>query len=282
MIFTGLMFLPIMIISGLRPNWLLQAERRNSGSTNHQALTEPPYEMVPMFCIAQIMCTWMINSIFSRCRLPSIFAANISLANSLFSPSSPWIIISWIAVISLVIILVGFLAGKVIPGESASFILELPPLRWPQMKNILIKTLSRIEWYLQEAVPLFILGTLILFILDKSGALTSLEKLARPLVVYWLGLPAESTSSFIIGFLRRDYGAAGFFAMAQKGLLTPNQVLVALVTITLFVPCIANFFVIIKERGWKTALVISGLVIFIALLMGGIVDWALKTLAITL
>ena len=70
--------------------------------------------------------------------------------------------------------------------------------------------------------------------------------------------------------------------MAQKGLLTPNQILVALVTITLFVPCIANFFVIIKERGWKTALVISGLVIFIALLMGGIVDWALKTFAITL
>ena len=209
-------------------------------------------------------------------------SAQLAVIFGMLSGFSPWIIISWIVIICLVIILVGFLAGKLIPGESASFILELPPLRWPQMKNILIKTLSRLEWYLQEAVPLFILGTLILFVLDKSGALTSLEKFARPLVVYWLGLPAESTSSFIIGFLRRDYGAAGFFAMAKKGLLTPNQVLVALVTITLFVPCIANFFVIIKERGWKTALVISGLVIFIALLMGGIVDWALKTFAITL
>ena len=209
-------------------------------------------------------------------------SAQLAVIFGMLSGFSPWIIISWIVIICLVIILVGFLAGKLIPGESASFILELPPLRWPQMKNILIKTLSRLEWYLQEAVPLFILGTLILFVLDKSGALTSLEKFARPLVVYWLGLPAESTSSFIIGFLRRDYGAAGFFAMAQKGLLTPNQVLVALVTITLFVPCIANFFVIIKERGWKTALVISGLVIFIALLVGGMVDWALKTFAITL
>jgi ferrous iron transport protein B len=209
-------------------------------------------------------------------------SAQLAVIFGMLSGFSPWIIISWVVIIGLVIILVGFLAGKLIPGESASFILELPPLRWPQMKNILIKTLSRIEWYLQEAVPLFILGTLILFVLDKTGALTSLEKVASPLVVYWLGLPAESTSSFIIGFLRRDYGAAGFFAMAKKGLLTPNQVLVALVTITLFVPCIANFFVIIKERGWKTALVISGLVIFIALLMGGVVDWILKTAAITL
>jgi ferrous iron transport protein B len=209
-------------------------------------------------------------------------SAQLAVIFGLLSGFSAWIIIAWVGIILGVIVLVGFLAGKVIPGESASFILELPPLRWPQMKNIFIKTLSRIEWYLQEAVPLFILGTLILFTLDKSGIMTALEGWSRPVVVHWLGLPAESTSSFIIGFLRRDYGAAGFFAMAQKGLLTPNQVLVALVTITLFVPCIANFFVIIKERGWKTALIISGVVIVIALIMGGIVNLALKALLIQL
>ncbi len=209
-------------------------------------------------------------------------SAQLAVIFGMLSGFSPWIIISWAVIISGVIILVGFLAGKLIPGESASFILELPPLRWPQMKNILIKTLSRLEWYLREAVPLFILGTLILFILDKSGVMTSLEQGARPLVVYWLGLPAESTGSFVIGFLRRDYGAAGFFAMAQKGLLTPNQVLVALVTITLFVPCIANFFMIIKERGWKIALIISGVVIFIALLLGGLVNMGLQIFSVQL
>ena len=209
-------------------------------------------------------------------------SAQLAVIFGMLAGFSPWIILSWAAIISGVIILVGFLAGKLIPGECASFILELPPLRWPQMKNILIKTLSRIEWYLQEAVPLFILGTLILFVLDKSGVMITLERWSKPLVVYWLGLPAESTSSFIIGFLRRDYGAAGFFAMAQKGLLTNNQVLVALVTITLFVPCIANFFVIIKERGWKTALIIVGVVIFIALLMGGLIHLFLEAFSIHL
>ncbi len=203
-------------------------------------------------------------------------SAQLAVIFGMLAGFPAWIFIAWAVIIFGVILLVGFLAGKLIPGECASFILELPPLRWPQLKNILIKTLSRIEWYLQEAVPLFILGTLILFALDKSGAMSSLERWARPLVVNWLGLPVESTSSFIIGFLRRDYGAAGFFALAQKGLLTHNQILVALVTITLFVPCIANFFVIIKERGWKTALAIVGVVIFIALLMGGLVNWALK------
>ena len=51
-------------------------------------------------------------------------------------------------------------------------------------------------------------------------------------------------------------------------------------TITLFVPCIANFFVIIKERGWKMALAIVGVVVFIALFMGGLVNWALKALGL--
>jgi ferrous iron transport protein B len=207
-------------------------------------------------------------------------SAQLAVIFGMMAGFPPWILVSWAAVIGGVILLVGFLAGKLIPGESASFILELPPLRWPQMKNILIKTLSRLEWYLQEAVPLFILGTLILFVLDKSGALASLERWAKPLVVSWLGLPAEATASFIIGFLRRDYGAAGFFALGQKGLLTHHQVLVALVTITLFVPCIANFFVIIKERGWKTALTIVGTVIFVALLVGGLVHWVLEAMAV--
>ncbi|MCU0579534.1 MAG: ferrous iron transport protein B, partial [Desulfobacterota bacterium] len=202
-------------------------------------------------------------------------SAQLAVVLGMLSGFSIWVILFWVAIIAGVIILVGFLAARVIPGESTSFILELPPLRWPQMSNILLKTLSRLEWYLQEAVPLFILGTLVLFALDKTGALATLEREATPLVVWWLGLPAESTGSFIIGFLRRDYGAAGFFNLARQGLLTQNQILVALVTITLFVPCIANFFVIIKERGWKVALAIVGTVIGIALLVGGLLNWAL-------
>jgi len=209
-------------------------------------------------------------------------SAQLAVIFGMLAGFTVWIILLWILIIMGVILLVGYLAGKVIPGDSTGFLLELPPLRWPQMKNILIKTLSRIEWYLQEAVPLFILGTLILFVLDRTGAMKALEQSARPLVVHWLGLPPESTASFIIGFLRRDYGAAGFFALAQKGLLNPNQILVALVTITLFVPCIANFFVIIKERGWKAALIIVGVVIAIALLVGGLVHWGFQLFSIQL
>jgi ferrous iron transport protein B len=161
----------------------------------------------------------------------------------------------------LVLFLVGWLAAKVLPGRGSDFVLELPPLRVPQPGNILVKTTSRIEWYLREALPLFLVGTLILWLLDRFHGLAVLERALSPLVVGLLGLPKETASAFILGFLRRDYAAAGLFKHFEPALRSHTmtwameiQVVVALVTITLFIPCIANFFMILKERGWKTGL----------------------------
>lgn len=182
----------------------------------------------------------------------------------------------WAGVVSGVIVLVGFLASIVIPGRGSDFIVEVPPLRVPQLENILVKTLARLEWYVKEAVPLFILGTFLLFILDKLALLTAIQKAAAPVVQNFLELPAQTTEAFVVGFLRRDYGAAGLYALAQKGMLTPQQILVSLVTITLFVPCVANFFIIIKERGWKTAIAIILFIFPFAFLVGGVLNMVLN------
>ena len=77
-------------------------------------------------------------------------SAQLAVILGMLTGFSIWVIIIWAAIIVGVIMLVGFLAARIIPGENTSFILELPPLRWPQAGNIIIKTLSRLEWYLQE------------------------------------------------------------------------------------------------------------------------------------
>lgn len=184
----------------------------------------------------------------------------------------------WAGCILFVFFLSGYLASRFLPGERPDFFIELPPLRVPTVRNILMKTLSRIEWYLKEAVPLFVLGTLVLFFLDKVMVLNRIVEGSSPLVVQFLGLPAKTTEAFIMGFLRRDYGAAGLFDMARKGLLNENQVIVSLVTLTLFVPCIANFFMIVKERGMRTAFLMMALIIPFALLVGGALNYILTTL----
>lgn len=79
-----------------------------------------------------------------------------------------------------------------------------------------------------------------------------------------------------MGFLRRDYAGAGLKTLYDAHMLTPDQLLVSLVTITLFVPCIANFFVIIKERGMRTAFAMTAFIMPFAVLVGGLVRVLLR------
>ncbi len=196
-------------------------------------------------------------------------SAQIGVMVGMFAGLSAKAVLLWAAVVLGSMILVGFLAAKLLLGDRADFLLEIPPLRIPTLGNILVKTLARVEWFLKEAVPLFLLGTLILFACDRLGLLLTLERLGEPVVVNFLGLPAKTTESFLLGFLRRDYGAAGLFMMAKSGELDPVQIVVSLVTITLFLPCLANFFMIIKERGLGQALAMSAFIFPFAFLIGG-------------
>lgn len=208
-------------------------------------------------------------------------SAQLGVILGMLGAISPAGVVVWLGVVVATMLAVGLIAAKLLPGERSDFILELPPLRWPRLDNILIKTLARLEWYLKEVLPLFVVGTLILFALDQVGALAGIEELAAPLVVGFLGLPAAATGAFLIGFLRRDYGAAGLFALALAGGLNAQQVVVSLVVITLFIPCIANVLMIVKEYGARIALGMVVTVFPLAFLVGGIVNAALNLFQIT-
>jgi ferrous iron transport protein B len=209
-------------------------------------------------------------------------SAQLGVVLGMVSGISAFATILWLGTMVGVMFLVGYLAAKTLPGEPSDFVLELPPIRVPQVTNILIKTLARVQWYLKEAVPLFILGTFILFTADKLGALLYIQKLADPIVVGLLGLPSKATDALVIGFLRRDYGAAGLFMLAKGGMLDPIQTVVSLVVVTLFVPCIANFFVMVKEQGIKAALYMVAFIFPFAFAVGGAMNWVLRTFKVAL
>jgi ferrous iron transport protein B len=210
-------------------------------------------------------------------------SAQLAVIFAMLAGVSPEASAWFFGAIAAVLFLVGWLAAKVIPGRGSDFMLELPPIRLPQAGNVAVKTLARIEWYLREALPLFVLGTLILWGLDRVGGLAVLERVAAPVVVGVLQLPKEAASAFILGFLRRDYAAAGLFVhyepAMKAGAMTREmniEVTVALVTITLFIPCIANFFMILKERGWKTGLAIAGFILPFSVGVGATVNLLMR------
>ncbi len=168
------------------------------------------------------------------------------------------------------------------PGRAVRLRPGASPAAGPLARNIVVKTVARLEWYLKEIVPLFVVATAVLFVMDETGSLAVLERALSPVVVGWLGLPAAATGVLLIGFLRRDYGAAGLFALASAGALSPNQVLVSLVVITLFVPCFATILIIVREQGVKVAAAVVGLVLPFAILVGGVLHLALEAFDVRL
>jgi ferrous iron transport protein B len=199
-------------------------------------------------------------------------SAQLAVIMAMLGALTPWALVLWGAVVLGVIVAVGRLAAALIPGRSSDFVLELPPMRLPRPGNLLVKTLARIEWYLKEAVPLFVLGTLLLFLADRLQLLGGIQRAAEPLLSGLLGLPRETAEAFVVGFLRRDFGAAGLYRLAEDGRLDIAQILVATVTITLFIPCVANFLMIVKERGWRTGLAIAAFIFPFALAVGALLN----------
>ncbi len=170
--------------------------------------------------------------------------------------SKPKAFYIWAFVITLVFLFIGFLTAQILPGKRPSFYMEIPPLRLPKLTNVLTKTFVRVKWYFKEVIPLFALASLLIWIGQLLHVFDFLVKLlVTP--VQMIGMPAEAAKVFLFGFFRRDYGAVGLYDLAKTGALSDVQLVVGCVAMTLFLPCVAQFLMNVKERGWKTGVGIS-------------------------
>ncbi|MGC8763619.1 MAG: ferrous iron transport protein B [Acidobacteriota bacterium] len=186
----------------------------------------------------------------------------------------PAALLLWAFLVLSTFLLAGTLLSRFLPGEKPAFFMELPPLRRPAFRNVWQKTVSRMGWYFLEIVPLFLVASVLIWIGNVTGAFPLLVKTLEPLVGF-LGLPPAAAPAFLFGFFRRDYGAAGLYDLVQKGALDGSQLLVASVVLTLFLPCIAQFLVMRKERGWPATLFMSGAILLTAFGVGFLLKTAL-------
>ncbi|MDK2822693.1 MAG: ferrous iron transport protein [Clostridia bacterium] len=174
----------------------------------------------------------------------------------------------YVIVIFSVMAIVGTLLNRFMPGKSSDLLIDLPPLRIPRIENVIKKTVTKSFAFLKEATPLFALGAFLISVMNLTGLLAALQNFLAPITVGWLNLPKDASTAFVMGIVRRDFGAAGLTDLAMD----PLSTIVALITITLFVPCIAAILVLFKERNKKEAAIMWFGSLTIAFLIGGIVN----------
>ncbi|MFC2135516.1 ferrous iron transport protein B [Bacteroidota bacterium] len=194
-------------------------------------------------------------------------SAQLAVITVLLSSAGPVPLLIYIVTITTVLITLSTVLNRALPGESSPLLLSLPVMQIPRLSNVFKKTIFRSYGFMKEAGVWFFIGALGIGLMQITGLLEIWQQILAPLTTNWLKLPAETSTAFVMGIVRRDFGAAGLFEMNLTGM----QITVAIITITLFVPCIASFVVMLKERGWKEGLSIWFGTWFAAFFVGGIV-----------
>jgi len=170
----------------------------------------------------------------------------------------------------------GLILNKTMKEDGQSlFLQELPPIRLPSPRAILKKTAYRIYWFLKEAVPIFLIAAVALFVVDKIGLLDLLKRGLKPVVVTWLGLPLDIVEVLILSLARHEAAAGLLLGMVDRGALTYIQTITAVVITTMFVPCFANIVAMCREVGVKTGLIITAAINGSSFILAGILNWIL-------
>jgi ferrous iron transport protein B len=178
-------------------------------------------------------------------------------------------------IINLIIIFVlGRIAFKALPGEPTELIMEMSDYRVPHMRTVAKQTWFRLREFIVMAFPLIIIGSLVIKLVEVANLLEPIIEIFTPVTVAWLGLPAVTGIALIFGVLRKEltlimlatlFGTANF---AQ--VMNPVQMIVFTLVAMLYIPCVATIGALVKEFGWKKALLITIFEILFAILVGGI------------
>lgn len=194
--------------------------------------------------------------------------AQIAMILGLLGPHGARYIGYVFSILGAVWIIIGLMLNRLLPGFSSDLLLEIPPFRPPVIGIVAKKLWIRISNFLQEAVPLMLLGVFSVNLLYVLGVFDTLAVIIGPFLNRLFGLPDKAISALLMGFLRKDL-AMGM--LAPLG-LTAKQLVTASTVLTIYFPCIATFAVLLRELGIIDMLKSTMIMLITTLIVGGFVN----------
>ena len=165
-------------------------------------------------------------------------------------------------------VVLGLALNRLMGGESPEIFIEIPPYQVPYWGSLLKKVWMRMKTFLREAIPYVLLGVLIINVLYSSGIISLIGRIAAPVVMGVLGLPGDAVGALLVGFLRKDVAIGMLLPLS----LNLKQLVIASVVLTMYFPCVATFMVLTRELGVKDMAKSTAIMLFMALLVGGLLN----------
>jgi ferrous iron transport protein B len=183
-------------------------------------------------------------------------------------------------VIFVLVFLTGIILSRITPGEQYGMILEMAPLRRPEWKNVLQKSWLRIKEFLYIAMPLLIVASIILGLLQYAGAFEVFESLINPFSTIILGIPSYATTALVFGILRKEMALETLIILAGtadlSSVMTGIQLYIFAIVSVLFVPCISTIAVLQKELGTRIAAMVSFYTLGLGVFIGALINLLIK------
>ncbi|MEJ2295251.1 MAG: nucleoside recognition domain-containing protein [Candidatus Lokiarchaeota archaeon] len=190
-----------------------------------------------------------------------------------------WVVLLYFVNFS-VILIVGRILNKTLPGKCTELIMEMHEYRTPNYKVIVKQTWLRSKEFIFKAMPIIVIFGITLEIIFILNILEPINFILSPITSFWLGLPMITGVFLIYGIIRKELTLVLLIVFAESAgstlitLLSPIQMIIFSLVTMLYIPCFATIIIIAKQTSWKYAIQITILEISLALLIGGAVNFS--------
>lgn len=173
------------------------------------------------------------------------------------------------------ILLLGKLSSKLVPGEPVELIMPMPDYKTPHIRTIIRQTWEALKEFVYIAAPVVIISGVLIQAINLAGWMPAISSFLSPVTEKWLGLPAITGILLIFGILRKELilvMLAAYLGTTNFSEALTSQQMITLAVVSMFyIPCVATISVFWKDFGWKKALSISAIEIIFAIILGGLV-----------
>ncbi|MFH1051813.1 MAG: ferrous iron transport protein B [bacterium] len=168
----------------------------------------------------------------------------------------------WAIVVFFFVLIVISISSKIMSKlltKPTGLIMDIPNLKLPSISISLKRTWYKIKDFIKDAILFLIGGSIVLGWIEYFQVANYINKIFAPILTYILGLPEQLGSTLVFGFLRKEL----IIVMANQAMGVPSltqlpmsldQIMIFIIFVTLYFPCLATLVVLWKEFGRKTAI----------------------------
>jgi len=158
-------------------------------------------------------------------------------------------------------------ASRRVQHNANDLLLEIPPLRWPVVSNVLAKSKMRLSGFFSHVLPLLVVTSIGVRLLLESGVLSFLSRL-DPVSRLVFGIRGEGLLAVAVTVVQRYMAPMVLLNLP----LTAREATIAGAMVSLSMPCLPVSILIGKELGWGTVGKIMALALGISLGTGAVLN----------